>query len=134
MSSTPSPLQPLDASAAQNEVTGQETEKISNWVVRHIARSMAGRVVMSAYETLRATSTSVICLSPVSRCSPLDPLSDPRLTTSVQWGDSSPLLLPCIRFRDVAVSRLVHACTTTNRNVPKIHTAIVATVRLLALF
>ena len=69
MSSTPSPLQPLDASAAQNEATGQETEKISNWVVRHIARSMAGRVVMSAYETLRATSTSVICLSPVSRCS-----------------------------------------------------------------
>ena len=134
MSSTPSPLQPLDASAAQNEATGQETEKVSNWLVRHLARSMAGRVVMSAYETFKATSTSVVCLSPVSRCFPIDPRSDPRLTTSVQWGDSSPLLLPCIRFRDVAVSRLVLAYAKTNRNGPKIHTAIVATVRLLAPF
>ena len=65
-SSTPSPLQPLDASAAQNEATGQETEKKSSWLVRHLARSMAGRVVMSGYETLRATGTSVVCLSPVS--------------------------------------------------------------------
>jgi hypothetical protein len=34
---------------------------------------------------------------------------------TIQWGDSSPLLLPCIRFRDLAV-----------------HTIIVATVRAYA--
>lgn len=51
---------------------------------------MTGRIAMSTYETLRATGTSVVCLSP--------------------WGDSSPLLLPCIRFRDLAVHTVV-ACT-----------------------
>ncbi|KEP54062.1 hypothetical protein V565_022230 [Rhizoctonia solani 123E] len=44
---------------------------------------MIGRVVLSSYETLRSTSTSIVCLSP---------------------GDSSPLILPCIRFRDLAVN------------------------------
>lgn len=51
---------------------------------------MTGRIAISTYESLRATGTSVICLSP--------------------WGDSSPLLLPCIRFRDLAVHTVV-ACT-----------------------
>lgn len=50
---------------------------------------MTGRVVVSTYESLRATGTSVVCLSP--------------------WGDSSPLLLPCIRFRDLAVHTVVAA-------------------------
>ncbi|KDN40203.1 hypothetical protein RSAG8_08266, partial [Rhizoctonia solani AG-8 WAC10335] len=50
---------------------------------------MTGRVVLSSYETLKATSTSIICLSP--------------------WGDSSPLLLPCIRFRDLAVHTVTAA-------------------------
>ncbi|EUC61049.1 hypothetical protein RSOL_381190 [Rhizoctonia solani AG-3 Rhs1AP] len=46
---------------------------------------MAGRVVLSSHEIVKATSTSVVCMSPV---------------------DSSPLqlFLPCIRFRDLAVS------------------------------
>ncbi|CAE6456570.1 unnamed protein product [Rhizoctonia solani] len=48
---------------------------------------MTGRVVLSSYETLKATSTSVVCLSP--------------------WGDSSPLLLPCIRFRDLVVHTVI---------------------------
>lgn len=48
---------------------------------------MTGRIVVSSYESLRATGTSVVCLSP--------------------WGDSSPLLLPCIRFRDLVVHTVV---------------------------
>lgn len=52
-------------------------------------QSMTGRVVVSTYESLRATGTSVVCLSP--------------------WGDSSPLLLPCIRFRDLVVHSVVAA-------------------------
>ncbi|KAG2003405.1 hypothetical protein CC2G_004007 [Coprinopsis cinerea AmutBmut pab1-1] len=44
---------------------------------------------MSSYESLRAMGTSVVCLSP--------------------WGDSSPLLLPCIRFRDLAVHTVIVA-------------------------
>ncbi|KAJ6610988.1 hypothetical protein B0H10DRAFT_2058008 [Mycena sp. CBHHK59/15] len=50
---------------------------------------MTGRIVMSSYESLRAAGTSVVCLSP--------------------WGDSSPLLLPCIRFRDLAVHTVIAA-------------------------
>ncbi|KAJ7207035.1 hypothetical protein GGX14DRAFT_551418 [Mycena pura] len=44
---------------------------------------------MSSYESLRAAGTSVVCLSP--------------------WGDSVPFLLPCIRFRDLAVHTVVAA-------------------------
>ncbi|EGO03533.1 hypothetical protein SERLA73DRAFT_83585 [Serpula lacrymans var. lacrymans S7.3] len=44
---------------------------------------------MSSYESLRAAGTTVVCLSP--------------------WGDSSPLLLPCLRFRDLAVHGVVVA-------------------------
>lgn len=50
---------------------------------------MTGRIAVSSYESLRATGTSVVCLSP--------------------WGDSSPLLLPCIRFRDLAVHTVIAA-------------------------
>ncbi|KAJ7599330.1 hypothetical protein C8J56DRAFT_187529 [Mycena floridula] len=50
---------------------------------------MTGRIVMSSYESLKAAGTNVVCLSP--------------------WGDSSPLLLPCIRFRDLAVHTVVAA-------------------------
>ncbi|THU94709.1 hypothetical protein K435DRAFT_899357 [Dendrothele bispora CBS 962.96] len=50
---------------------------------------MTGRIVMSSYESLRAAGTSVICLSP--------------------WGDQSPLTLPCIRFRDLAVHTVIAA-------------------------
>ncbi|KAJ7632109.1 hypothetical protein FB45DRAFT_745083 [Roridomyces roridus] len=44
---------------------------------------------MSSYESLRAAGTSVVCLSPL--------------------GDSSILLLPCIRFRDLAVHTVIAA-------------------------
>ncbi|EPQ53449.1 hypothetical protein GLOTRDRAFT_44832 [Gloeophyllum trabeum ATCC 11539] len=44
---------------------------------------------MSTYESLRAAGTSVVCLSP--------------------WGDSSFIVLPCIRFRDLAVETVTAA-------------------------
>ncbi|KAJ7039892.1 hypothetical protein C8F04DRAFT_1085253 [Mycena alexandri] len=50
---------------------------------------MTGRLVMTSYESLRAAGTAVVCLSP--------------------WGDSSPLMLPCIRFRDLAVHTVIAA-------------------------
>lgn len=66
-----------------------EKEKTAPWIVRKLVGSMTGRIVISSYESLKAAGTSVICLSP--------------------WGDSSPLLLPCIRFRDLAVHAVVAA-------------------------
>ncbi|KAL2061124.1 hypothetical protein VTL71DRAFT_7397 [Oculimacula yallundae] len=79
-----SALGPIDPSSIQ-----KEDEKEAAWIVRKLAGSMTGRIVVSTYESLRATGTSVVCLSP--------------------WGDSSPLLLPCIRFRDLAVHTVVAA-------------------------
>lgn len=76
------PVNPLTVSDA-------EKENEAPWVVRKLVGSMTGRVVLSSYETLKATSMSVICLSP--------------------WGDSSPLLMPCIRFRDLAVHTVIAA-------------------------
>ncbi|QRW10763.1 hypothetical protein RhiLY_09762 [Ceratobasidium sp. AG-Ba] len=78
-------LQPVNPST----VAEAEKENEAPWVVRKLVGSMTGRMVMSTYETLKATSTSVICLSP--------------------WGDSSPLLLPCIRFRDLVVHTVIAA-------------------------
>ncbi|KZT64084.1 hypothetical protein DAEQUDRAFT_679222 [Daedalea quercina L-15889] len=67
----------------------KEEDKAAPWIVRKLVGSMTGRIVMSSYETLRSAGTSVVCLSP--------------------WGDSSPLLLPCIRFRDLAVHTVIAA-------------------------
>ncbi|KAG8716499.1 hypothetical protein FRC08_009408 [Ceratobasidium sp. 394] len=78
-------LQPVNPAT----VVEAEKENEAPWVVRKLVGSMTGRMVMSSYETLKATSTSVICLSP--------------------WGDSSPLLLPCIRFRDLVVHTVIAA-------------------------
>ncbi|KAI0342313.1 hypothetical protein BDW22DRAFT_1357636 [Trametopsis cervina] len=80
-----SALGPVDPSS----IPEAEQEKAAPWIVRKLVGSMTGRIVMSSLETLRASGTSVICLSP--------------------WGDSSPLLLPCIRFRDVAVHTIIAA-------------------------
>ncbi|KAF7300691.1 hypothetical protein HMN09_00954800 [Mycena chlorophos] len=84
-----SPLAPIDPSSVAPEPAHDEKEKSAPWIVRKLVGSMTGRVVMSSYETLRAAGTSVVCLSP--------------------WGDSSPFLLPCIRFRDLAVHTIVVA-------------------------
>jgi len=73
-----SALSPVDPSSVSHE-----EEKSASWIVRKLVGSITGRIVMSSYETFRAAGTSVVCLSP--------------------WGDSSPLLLPCIRFRDLAL-------------------------------
>ncbi|KAF8599330.1 hypothetical protein BDV93DRAFT_526141 [Ceratobasidium sp. AG-I] len=78
-------LQPVNPST----VSDAEKENEAPWVVRKLVGSMTGRMVLSSYETLKATSTSVVCLSP--------------------WGDSSPLLLPCIRFRDLVVHTVIAA-------------------------
>ncbi|KAH9941220.1 uncharacterized protein BXZ73DRAFT_42301 [Epithele typhae] len=80
-----SPLGPIDPAS----VPEGETQKHAPWIVRKLVGSMTGRIVRSSFETLRASGTSVICLSP--------------------WGDSSPLLLPCIRFRDLAVHTIIAA-------------------------
>ncbi|KAF8189967.1 hypothetical protein K438DRAFT_938162 [Mycena galopus ATCC 62051] len=66
-----------------------EQEQSAPWIMRKLVGSMAGRVVLSSYESMRAAGTSIVCLSP--------------------WGDSSPLLLPCIRFRDLAVHTVIVA-------------------------
>ncbi|KAF5340354.1 hypothetical protein D9611_007926 [Ephemerocybe angulata] len=85
-SANASALGPIDPTALE---APNEDEKSAPWVVRKLVGSMTGRIVMSSYESLRAAGTSVICLSP--------------------WGDSSPLLLPCIRFRDLAVHTVIVA-------------------------
>ncbi|KAI8986749.1 hypothetical protein BD414DRAFT_486929 [Trametes punicea] len=85
MSDAVSPLGPIDPAS----VPEAETEKAAPWIVRKLVGSMTGRIVRSSWETLRSSGTSVICLSP--------------------WGDSSPLLLPCIRFRDLAVHTMIAA-------------------------
>ncbi|KAI0674455.1 hypothetical protein C8Q78DRAFT_595418 [Trametes maxima] len=85
MSDAVSPLGPIDPAS----VPEAENEKSAPWIVRKLVGSMTGRIVRSSWETLRASGTSVVCLSP--------------------WGDSSPLLLPCIRFRDLAVHTIIAA-------------------------
>jgi len=66
-----------------------EKEKASPWIARKLVGSMTGRFVISSYQSLKAAGTSVVCLSP--------------------WGDSSPLVLPCIRVRDLALKTAVAA-------------------------
>ncbi|KAJ7138509.1 hypothetical protein C8R43DRAFT_1019346 [Mycena crocata] len=83
-----SALGPIDPASVPDE-SHDEQEKSAPWIVRKLVGSMTGRIVMSSYESLRAAGTSVVCLSP--------------------WGDSSPLLLPCIRFRDLAVHTVIAA-------------------------
>ncbi|KIK70084.1 hypothetical protein GYMLUDRAFT_34547 [Collybiopsis luxurians FD-317 M1] len=84
-----SPLGPIDPSSVTEESSSGENEKAAPWLIRKLVGSMTGRIVMSSYESLRAAGTSVICLSP--------------------WGDQSPLTLPCIRFRDVAIHTVIVA-------------------------
>ncbi|KAJ7211286.1 hypothetical protein GGX14DRAFT_565161 [Mycena pura] len=83
-----SPLGPIDPASISQE-THDEEEKAAPWILRKLVGSMTGRIVMSSYESLRAAGTSVVCLSP--------------------WGDSVPFLLPCIRFRDLAVHTVIAA-------------------------
>ncbi|KAF8804729.1 hypothetical protein BYT27DRAFT_7259203 [Phlegmacium glaucopus] len=81
-----SALGPIDPASISDS---NEVEKSAPWIMRKLVGSVPGRIVMSSYESLRAAGTNVICLSP--------------------WGDSSPLFLPCIRFRDIAVHTVVAA-------------------------
>ncbi|KAF5362654.1 hypothetical protein D9758_009571 [Tetrapyrgos nigripes] len=86
-----SALGPIDPASVQDVDSGStdEKEKAAPWIVRKLVGSMTGRIMMSSYESLRAAGTSVVCLSP--------------------WGDQSPLTLPCIRFRDLAVHTVIAA-------------------------
>ncbi|KAK0204030.1 hypothetical protein DFS33DRAFT_1336258 [Desarmillaria ectypa] len=81
----PSSVIALDLSGSSH----QEKEIKAPWIMRKLVGSMTGRIVLSSYESLRAAGTSIICLSP--------------------WGNSSPLSLPCIRFRDIAVHTVIAA-------------------------
>jgi len=58
--STASPLQPVDP--ATFHLSEQEKEK--PWILRKIVQSLTGRVVIALGQTLHATGTTVICLSP----------------------------------------------------------------------
>ena len=70
---------------------------------------MAGRVALSGYESIRAMGQNVVCLSPV--CFPFCMLAEKYYLTDVlaKWGDSSPILLPCIRWRDVVIHTIAAA-------------------------
>ncbi|TCD64086.1 hypothetical protein EIP91_004558 [Steccherinum ochraceum] len=85
LSEAVSALGPIDPASIRDA----EQEKSAPWIVRKLVGSMTGRVVVSSWETLKASGTTIVCLSP--------------------WGDSSPFLLPCIRFRDVAVHTIIAA-------------------------
>ncbi|KAG9035504.1 hypothetical protein FRB95_011210 [Tulasnella sp. JGI-2019a] len=79
-------LQPTDANALPDF---EKEDSAAPWIMRKLVGSMPGRVVMASYETLRATGTPVICLSP--------------------WGDANPIQLPCVRFRDLVVHTVIVA-------------------------
>ncbi|THU89139.1 hypothetical protein K435DRAFT_915429 [Dendrothele bispora CBS 962.96] len=81
-----SPLSPVDPSTIDDS---HEKEQTASWVSRQITGSLTGRILKSSYESLKATGNSVVCLSP--------------------WGDQTPLILPCIRFRDLAVESVLAA-------------------------
>ncbi|KAI0032593.1 hypothetical protein K488DRAFT_78380 [Vararia minispora EC-137] len=85
MAPSASALAPIDP----NSVSASEEEKTVPWIVRKLVGSLTGRIVFSSLESLRAAGTTVVCLSP--------------------WGDSSPIFLPCIRFRDLVVHTAVAA-------------------------
>ncbi|KAF8321537.1 hypothetical protein DL93DRAFT_2130017 [Clavulina sp. PMI_390] len=79
-----SPLKPTDPASLPD----YEKEEQAPWVMRKLVGSMIGRIVVSSLATLKATGTNIICLS---------------------WGDSSPLILPCIMWRDVILHTVVVA-------------------------
>ncbi|KZW02933.1 hypothetical protein EXIGLDRAFT_744408 [Exidia glandulosa HHB12029] len=84
-----SALAPINADGASTA----EEEKSSSWLARQAATSLTGRVVMSAYESLKTAGT-VVCLSP--------------------WGDSSPLIIPSVRFRDLLIESVMAATGGTS--------------------
>ena len=90
MSSSTSALHPIDPS------TVSEKEIESPWIVRKLVGSITGRVVIASLESLRAAGTSVVCLSP--------------------WGDSVPLLLPCIRSVPNPIPRALSERKETHPN------------------
>ena len=70
---------------------------------------MAGRVALSGYESIRAMGQNVVCLSPVCFLSCMFAEKSYLTNGLVQWGDSSPILLPCIRWRDVVIHTIAAA-------------------------
>lgn len=68
---------------------------------------------MSGIETLKSTGTVTVCLSPV-RTFRLNSISKNASADSVvEWGDSSPLVLPSIRFRDVVLEVVMLATSVS---------------------
>ncbi|KZO98656.1 hypothetical protein CALVIDRAFT_548985 [Calocera viscosa TUFC12733] len=80
-----SALSPVDPSTIENG----EKQPEAPWILRKIVGTVSGRLVLSTFESMRATGNSLACLSP--------------------WGDSSIMILPCIRVRDVVLHAVVAA-------------------------
>ncbi|KAG8792269.1 hypothetical protein FRC17_008619, partial [Serendipita sp. 399] len=99
-----SPLQPVDA--ANVHLIEQEKEK--PWIVRKIVQSMTGRIVV----WIPAIDAENIERSLRARLSRLPwhkryALQERQCLYPI--GDSVPLILPCIRFRDVAIHTVIVA-------------------------
>ncbi|KAH8834743.1 hypothetical protein DL96DRAFT_1571580 [Flagelloscypha sp. PMI_526] len=86
MPSSKSPLAPIDPAVAEAGAHQEQEHKKGFWK-REAASTLTGRFLRSSYETLRSAGTSVTCLSP--------------------WGDSSPLILPSIRWRDLVIETVL---------------------------
>ncbi|KAJ1302070.1 hypothetical protein OPQ81_000904 [Rhizoctonia solani] len=71
---TQAALQPVNLSTAADI----EKDNEASWVPRKLVGSMTGRVVLSSYETLKVTSTSVVCISPVVASPPTRILYRPK--------------------------------------------------------
>ncbi|KAF7797358.1 hypothetical protein EIP86_008553 [Pleurotus ostreatoroseus] len=68
-----SALGPVDPAS----VPEAEEEKAAPWIVRKLVGSMTGRIVMSSWETLRASGTSIVCLSPGGAAAVASPVMGP---------------------------------------------------------
>ncbi|TRM66734.1 hypothetical protein BD626DRAFT_534869 [Schizophyllum amplum] len=77
-----SELCPIDDSS----FTESEKEEKSSWFTRMITESLTGRLLSSAAQTTKHSAIAVVCLGP--------------------WGDSSPVVYPTVRFRDMAIETI----------------------------
>ncbi|KAM0752832.1 hypothetical protein T439DRAFT_378605 [Meredithblackwellia eburnea MCA 4105] len=85
MAADTSALSPINPA----NIPHSEREEKAAWLVRKLMGTLAGRITLASFESIRSSGLSIICLSP--------------------WGDAVPLMLPCIRLRDVAVHAAITA-------------------------
>ncbi|KAI5832647.1 hypothetical protein K523DRAFT_413987 [Schizophyllum commune Tattone D] len=77
-----SELRPIDDS----HFTESEKEEKSSWFTRVITESLTARLLSSMAQTTKNSAMAVVCLGP--------------------WGDSSPVVYPSVRFRDMAIETI----------------------------